>query len=285
MSQFFQAIFGGLALGALFSAVGIGYVVVHRVTHVVNLAQGVVTVLGGYVMSEILVSMSWPTAAVVSMLVAAVASVLVGVIVLSARKVFAYSPIIMTLGIAFAGQGLFVLGWGDSPRSYDPVSNHAFRVFGAFVLPQQILLLGIVIVLFLALQLFFSGTYLGKAMTAAAMNPRSAQLVGVSLFGAGLASFAVAGVVGGLSGAVAGALIPVTPEFHVEIAVAGFVVAVFGDLDSPSKTVLGGLILGIVTSFVSTYGYPKYERIVALASLLVLLFARTVWSRRGGALS
>lgn len=285
MSQFVQAVFSGLALGALYSAVGIGFVVIHRVTHVVNLAQGVITVLGAYMMSELLPSMSWAPAVILSGLAAAAASALVGVSVISARNAFAYSPIIMTLGIAFAGQGLFVLGWGDIPISYDPVSSTAYRWLGAFVLPQQLLLFCIVIALLVLLEAFFSTAYLGKALSAAAMNPRSAQLVGINLFGAGIAAFAVAGLIGGISGAVAGALTPVTPEFHIELAVAGFVAAVFGDLDRPIRTLVGGLLLGIVTSFAAAYGFPQYEQVVALSALLVLLFARTVWSRRGGVLS
>jgi branched-chain amino acid transport system permease protein len=285
MSQLWQAIFSGLALGALYSAVGIGFVVIHRVTHVVNLAQGVITVLGAYLMSELLPSMSWAPALILSGLAAAVAAALVGAAVLSARNAFAYSPIIMTLGIAFAGQGLFVLGWGEVPVSYSPISMHAYRWLGAFVLPQQVLLFGIVIVLLVLLQAFFSTAYLGKALSAAAMNPRSAQLAGVNLFGAGIAAFVVAGFIGGISGGVAGALTPVTPEFHIELAVAGFVAAVFGDLDRPIRTMVGGVLLGIVTSFAATYGFPKYQQVVALSALLVLLFARTVWARRGGVLS
>lgn len=285
MSQFMQAVFTGLALGALYSAVGIGFVIIHRVTRVVNLAQGVITALGGYVMSEFLPLLGWAGGVVASGAISALASSLIGAIVLSARNARDYSPIIMTLGIAFAGQGLFVLGWGDVPVSYDPVSSVALRWFGAFVLPQQLLLFCIVILLFLLMQLFFSGAYLGKALSAAAMNPRAAQLVGVNLFGAGVATFAVAGIAGGVSGAVAGALIPMTPEFHIELAVAGFVAAVFGDLDRPLRTLLGGIVLGLLTGFASTYGLPRYQQVVALGALLVLLFARTVWARRGGELS
>lgn len=285
MSQFLQAIFSGLAEGALFAAVGIGFVVIHRVTRVVNLAQGAVTILGAYLMSELLPSMPWAPALILSGIGAALASVLVGAGVLVGRQRFSYSPIIMTLGIAFAAQGLFVLGWGDVPVSYTPISTHAYHWLGTFVLPQQLLLFCIVIVLVALMQAFFSTAYLGKALSATAMNPRSAQLSGINLFRAGAVAFVVAGFIGGVSGGVSGALTPVTPEFHVELAVAGFVAAVFGDLDRPARTVVGGLLLGVVTSFVASYGFPDYEQVAALGALLVLLFVRTVWSRRRGALS
>lgn len=285
MSQFWEAIFTGLAIGALYAAVGIGFVVIHRVTHVVNLAQGAITVLGAYLMSELLPSMSWAPALILSGIGAALASVLVGAIVLSAKNKFSYSPIVMTLGIAFAAQGLFVLGWGDISVTYSSIAPTSYRWLGAFVLPQQILLFGIVLVLLILMQLFFANTYLGKALSASAMNPHSAQLSGINLFRAGIAAFAVAGLIGGISGGVSGALTPVTPELHVQLAVDGFAAAVIGDLDRPVRTALGALALGLLTSFPATYGLPNYEDIFALGGLIVVLFLRTVWAQREAVLS
>jgi len=285
VSQFLQGIFSGLGLGALYAAIGIGFVVIHRVTHVINLAQGAVAVLGAYVMSTAVQSLPWWIAVLLSAIAASIAAAAIGLLVLSARDTFEYAPIIMTLGIAFVAQALFILIWGDIPHSYPPVSSHAFKVLGAFVLPQQILLLAIIIALLIVLHGFFSTAYLGKALSAAAMNPRSAQLVGINLVRAGVVAFVVGGFIAGLSGAVFGALVPVTPESHIALAVAGFAAAVFGDLDSPLRTVAGGLGLGILTSFAATYGFPQYQEVVALGALVILLFTRTVWARRGGVLT
>lgn len=285
MSLFFQAIFSGLSIGALYAAVGIGFVVIHRVTGVVNIAQGATTAFGAYVMSVAVAHLPWIVAALVAGIVAAIGSALIGLIVLTARVKLQYSPIIMTLGIAFAAQGLFVVGWGDVPVSYDPLVHGALRWFGAFVLPQQVILFAIVIVLFILLQAFFSKAYLGRALSAAAMNERSAQLVGVNLLGAGVAVFVVAGVIGGIAGAVAGGQTAVIPDLHIELAIGGFVAAVFGDMDKPMKTLVGGMLLGVLIGFAASYGYALYQEVVALAALLVLLVIRTLWARRGGVLA
>lgn len=285
MTQLLQAVISGLALGALFAVIGIGFVVIHRVTHVVNLAQGGIAVLGAYVMSSVVNSVPWGVAVLVSAVAAALAAAVIGLLVVSAKTTFEHAPIIMTLGIAIASQGFFVLIWGDIPRTYEPISSEAYKVFGAFVLPQQLLLVGAVAVLLLLLQLFFSNAYLGKALTAAALNQRSAQLVGVNLLRAGTIAFAIAGLVAGLGGAIFGALVPVTPESHLPIAVAGFAAAVFGNFYSPAATVVGGVGLGQLTSFTATFGDPAYQDVVSLSALVLVLLVRTVWERRGGVLS
>ncbi len=285
MSAFVQAISSGLALGALYAVLGVSFVVIHRVTGVVNLTQGALAVLGAYVMSSVVGHLPWLVAVLVSAVASALTAAVIGFTVLSAKVRLEYSPIIMTLGLAIASQGVFVLVWGDIPRTYPPISRDAFQVLGAFVLPQQVLLLGTVILILVVLHLFFVSSYLGKALTAAALNPRSAQLVGVNLLRAGIVSFAIAGLVAGLAGSISGALVPVTPESHLALAVVGFAAGVCGNLHSPTGALLGGLGLGQLTSFVATYGLPQYQEVVALTALVLVLLVRTLLARRGGVLS
>jgi branched-chain amino acid transport system permease protein len=285
MSQLVQSVFSGLALGSLYAVIGIGFVVIHRVTGVLNLAQGALAVLGAYLMSDVVAPLGWAAALLASAAIVAVVSAVIGLSVISARQTREYSPIIMTLGIAFASQGVFVLIWGDLPHTYPPVSQHAWQIAGAFILPQQLLLFAATTVMLIGLQLFFSQAYLGKALTAAALNPRSAQLVGVDLIKMGTVAFAVAGFVAGAGGAIFGALVPVTPQSHLGLAVAGFAAAVLGNLYSPAATMAGGLLLGQLTSAAATYGLPEYQQVVALVALILVLLGRTVWLRRGGVLT
>lgn len=285
MSQLVQSVFSGLALGSLYAVIGIGFVVIHRVTGVLNLAQGALAVLGAYLMSDLVAPLGWAAALLASAAIVAVVSAVIGLSVISARQTREYSPIIMTLGIAFASQGVFVLIWGDLPHTYPPVSQHAWQIAGAFILPQQLLLFAATTVMLIGLQLFFSQAYLGKALTAAALNPRSAQLVGVDLIKMGTVAFAVAGFVAGAGGAIFGALVPVTPQSHLGLAVAGFAAAVLGNLYSPAATMAGGLLLGQLTSAAATYGLPEYQQVVALVALILVLLGRTVWLRRGGVLT
>jgi len=284
-SDLLQSLFTGLALGALYSIVGIGFVIIYRVTGVANLTQGALVVLGAYVMSTMLGFLPWVAAIVVSLVVTAIAAALVGLAVLTGRALSPHAPLIMTLGLAIASQGVFILIWGDLPVSYPALITDAIKVGGAFVLPQQLILLGVVVVLFILLHLFFSKSYLGKALTAAALNPHAAQLVGVELLKMGTIAFAVSGATAGLTGAIFGALVPVTPEAHIAIAIPGFAAAVIGKMQSPAITLVGGLVLGQVTSAVAVFGRPEYQQAAALAVLILVLLMRAALVRRGGELT
>jgi branched-chain amino acid transport system permease protein len=285
ISDLLQSLFTGLGLGALYSIVGIGFVIIYRVTGVANLTQGALVALGAYVMSSVAGFLPWGVAILVSLLVTAVAAALVGFAVLTGRALGPHAPLIMTLGLAIAFQGIFILVWGDLPVSYPALITKAFKVGGAFVLPQQLLLLGVVLVLFILLQVFFSKSYLGKALTAASLNPHAAQLVGVELLKMGTIAFAVSGAVAGLAGAIFGALVPMTPEAHIAIAIPGFAAAVIGNMHSPVGAMIGGLLLGQVTSAVAVFGLPEYQQAAALAVLILVLLVRAALVRRGGELA
>ncbi|GAA3752840.1 branched-chain amino acid ABC transporter permease [Microbacterium kribbense] len=285
ISDLLQSLFSGLALGALYSIVGIGFVIIYRVTGVANLTQGALVALGAYVMSSVAGLLPWALAVLVSLLVTAAAAAFVGLAVLTGRSLGAHAPLIMTLGLAIAFQGVFILIWGDLPVSYPPLISAAFRVGGAFILPQQVLLLAVVLVLFVLLQMFFSKSYLGKALTAASSNPHAAQLVGVELLKMGTIAFAVSGAVAGLTGAIFGALVPMTPEAHIAIAIPGFAAAIIGNMRSPVGAMIGGLVLGQVTSAVAVFGLPEYQQTAALAVLILVLLVRAALGRRGGELA
>lgn len=285
MSALVQGLFSGVALGAQFAIIGMGFVVIARVTRIVNLAQGSFAVLGAYLMSTMLVLLPWPLAMLVSAVLTGLIAAMAGSLVVTSKKHLEYAPVVLTLGLAIASEGIFIVVWGDLPRSYDPVSRDAIEVLGAHVLPQQLLLIAAVACLYLLLHLFFSRAYLGKALTAAALNQRSAQLVGINLTAIGVVAFGVAGGIAGLSGALYGGLVPVTPEAHLGLAVAGFAAAVAGHLHSLSGTLLGGLALGVLTSWAAAFGASEYQRVVALAALVAVLLGRTLWERRGGALA
>lgn len=285
MSALIQGLFSGLALGAQFAVIGMGFVVIARVTRIVNLAQGSFAVLGAYLMSSMLGPLPWPLAVIASAAIAGLLAAMVGAVVVTARTRYEYAPVILTLGLAIASEGIFVVVWGDLPRSYAPVSTDALSVLGAHVLPQQLVLAAAVLCLYVLLQLFFAKTYLGKALTAAALDQRAAQLVGINLTAIGVVAFGVSGCVVALSGALYGGLVPVTPETHLGLAVAGFAAAVAGHLRSLSATLVGGLALGVLTGWAAAFGASEYQRVVALAALVAVLFGRTLWERRGGALA
>ena len=118
MSTFLTFLASGLAVGASFALIGSGFVVVHRVTHIVNFTQGTLTVLGGLV-SYSLLSMAIPhgLGEIGAVLVSAAAGLLVGLVTLSRPGTPAFVALLITLGLSFLGTAIIILFWGQNPIS------------------------------------------------------------------------------------------------------------------------------------------------------------------------
>ena len=239
MSVLLQALVSGLAIGAVFAAVGLGFVLIYRVTNVINFAQGALVVLGGMFTAKLAASLAAPVAATAALLASAFAGALVGWFSLVGWAGHELAVVMVTLGLAVASEGIFIWLWGDIPVTYPPVGSTALDFFGAKVLPQQLLVIGVIAAVFAVLHLFFRFSYLGKALTAAALNPTAARVCGIDTTVMGVMAFAVSSLLSGLAGLLLVPLVPFTPHVHVSLAINGFAAAVVGRLTDPLRAILG----------------------------------------------
>lgn len=276
MSDFLSYLISGLAVGASFALIASGFVVVHRVTRVVNFTQGTVAVVGGLVASSLL-DMSLPhgAAEVLAILAAAAVGLVVGVIAIGKPGTATLTSLIITLGLGVGAYAVEILIWGQTPRSFRMLSG-AVTFAGARLQTQYFLIMGATAVTFAGLALFFSRTYLGKALTACSSNPYAARLIGVNVTRMGLLAFTLGGALGGLAGVLITPLQSVNYDSDVTLGVNGFAAAVVGGLMSPGLALAGGLLLGLAESFVGGYYDASYQTEVALLLMLGLM----VWRAR-----
>jgi branched-chain amino acid transport system permease protein len=130
-------------------------------------------------------------------------------------------------------------------------------------------------VAFAGLSLFFSRTYLGKALTASASNPFAARLVGIDVRRMGLVAFGLSGVLGGLAGVLVAPSNALSFYSDLPMALGGFAAAVFGGLVSPLRTLVGGLGLGVAGQLTAGYLNGSYQTEVALLLMMVIMIARS----------
>ena len=132
-----------------------------------------------------------------------------------------------------------------------------------------------VLVLMVALGRMFTRTDLGLKMRAAAFAPDTSRLLGVPVARMLNLSWALAAAVGALA-----ALLVVPTELGANphatdlIFVYAFTAAVVGGLDSPGGAVIGGLVVGLVLSYVSGYFNADISAIVILVLLAAVLLVR-----------
>ncbi|WEG08446.1 branched-chain amino acid ABC transporter permease [Microbacterium horticulturae] len=274
MQAFLTYVISGLALAGSFALIGSGMVVVYRVTHVLNFAQGMLAVFGAMISYSLLGGMlPHGVAELVAVIGCAVIGLAIGVIAIGKPGTPPMISLLITLGIGMIAQAVVVAIWGQDPVS-PPGIRGSIQVLGVNLATQRLLVFVVALVTFALLSLFFARTDIGKALTASAANPRAARLVGIHPLAMGLVAFAIAGALGGLAGVLVAPTTAVSVSSDLPLVLSGFAAAIFGGLRSPWMTFLGAVILGVVGQLVAAYGNGSYQTPVALLMMLVIMIVR-----------
>ncbi|MDB5932101.1 MAG: amino acid/amide transporter rane protein 1, family [Polaromonas sp.] len=180
--------------------------------------------------------------------------------------------LIVSVGVHFAMTGLGLLFFGAegfrNPAFWDlRLSLGALTLSG-----QAIIIIAISGALIVLLWLFFERSLYGKALRATAVNRLGARLMGISSQSAGQMTFAMAALIGALSGLLIGPTTTVFYDSGFLIGLKGFVAAVVGGLASYPGALVGALFVGIVEAFGSFWASAFKEVIVFTLILPVLLW-------------
>lgn len=273
MNELLIYLVSGLALAGSFALIGSGVVVVYRVTHVLNFAQGTFAVFGAllsYSLSRILPPLLGGALAVV--LCAAIGFV-VGLVAIGRRGTPPMISLLVTLGMSMVSAAVIVIVWGQNPVS-PPGLPGTLRFGGVEIEAQRVLVFVVALVTFAVLSLFFSRTDLGRGLSAAASNPLAARLVGIDARRMGLIAFALAGSLGGLAGVLIAPTTAVSVSSDLPLVLSGLAAAIFGGLRSPWLTFLGAVVLGVTGQLVAGYANGSYQTQIALVMMLAIMIVR-----------
>jgi branched-chain amino acid transport system permease protein len=279
MQQFLNVTLTGLGQGAVYAAFALALVLIWRSTRIVNFAQGAMAMFTTYLALVVIESGQsyW-----VGLAVALVAGLVLGAAIerLVIRPVEGgpeLNAVIVTLGLFVALQALAAILFGSTFQSFPaPFDLRGFTVGGVNIAftANSIYTIVAVVVVMLALVALFRFTDLGLKMRAAAFSQEVSRLLGVRVGRMLTLGWALAAVVGSLSGLLIAGGSLVFPGYMDSIIVYGFVAAVLGGLDSPGGAVVGGLTIGLLLSYVSGYVGSELVALAALAILVAVLLVR-----------
>lgn len=184
--------------------------------------------------------------------------------------------LIVSVGVHFAMTGLGLLFFGAEGFRNPAFWDARFALGAASLSGQAVIIVGVSAALMVLLWLFFERTLRGKALRATAVNRLGARLMGISTHAAGQWTFAMAALIGALSGLLIGPTTTVFYDSGFLIGVKGFVAAVIGGLASYPTAAVGAIFVGVVEAFGSFWASAFKEVIVFTLILPVLLWRSLV---------
>jgi branched-chain amino acid transport system permease protein len=275
-----QLIVNITVLAAIYALLACGYVLIYRVSRVLNMAHGEIAMLGAYLLyTTASLFVGNPLTAIA---VAVVMSLTVGVLVyvLLMRKMtgeMVLAAILTTIAIGILLRGLIVLIWSAAqqhPLEALHFSNPSLEVFGgARVSACAALMVVMTAVVYGGLFAFLRFGRWGVRMRAAGQNPLLAAQRGVNLN----AVYALAWGLSSLSGSIAGMLIALDSGLDQTMVVIGlkaFAPALVGGLDSLVGALVGSLIVGAAEVLLIYYVDPLLSDVVPFLVLIAMLIVR-----------
>jgi branched-chain amino acid transport system permease protein len=273
VTKFIDLTLSGISTGAIYAAVALALVLIWRATRIVNFAQGGMLMITTFIASSAINASGsyWLGFAVALASGLALGAVVERVLMRPVESAPPINAVILTLGLLILLQATAGMIWGNTPRSFPAAfSIRGYDIGGTRVLfsPNDTFTVLVVLGVALGLAVLFRSTSLGLRMRAAAFEPEVARLLGVRVGRMFTVGWALAALAGSLAGVLVAPQVFLGPNNFDPILIFAFTAAVLGGLDSPLGAVVGGLILGLVLSYVSGY---EGSALVTLASLVILV--------------
>jgi branched-chain amino acid transport system permease protein len=252
-----QIAFAGLALGARYALVALGFVIIYKATSVINFAQGGLLALGAYLTYALVNDASLPfwAGALCAVLAVAITGAIIERLVL--RRMVAqpvYAVIMITIGLLIIIDQVIAVAWGpDAKNLSNPWGVDTVDVGGVEMAVRDLWTIGLAGAVLAAFFAFFRFTDWGVAMRATAYDPEVALANGISARKVYALSWAISGGLAAIAGiTIAAQPAALAPQIGF-VALLAFPAMIVGGLDSPAGAVVGGVIIGWTQAFTAAY--------------------------------
>jgi branched-chain amino acid transport system permease protein/neutral amino acid transport system permease protein len=276
----YAAAFGfGLVSLAVIAVGAVGFTMQFGITNLINLAYGDIMITSAF-------AAYFLNHAGVNIWLALVAGAAIGAIFSFLLNRFVYGPfqrrgtpligmVIVSLAIGIMTSNLLLAFVGSDNVSYQQDPGSTVRVAGIILTTQQLLLIGLAVVLMLGIHALLRYTRLGKAMRATAANATLARNCGIPT---GRVIDAVWLITGALCG-MAGTIAAMNSDSFAVANGSGFLItilaaAVLGGAGQPYGAMLGAVIIGELTELSAAVISPEYKAVVAFSVLVVVMVLR-----------
>jgi branched-chain amino acid transport system permease protein len=274
-----QQAINGIVVGSLYVLVALGLTLIYGVLVQINFAHADIVTLGAFAAYGVthLLSGNYLAGIVAALVLGAALGWLVNVGIFAPLRERGSEllPLIATIGVSIMLQNGMLALLGPIPYAFDtPYSNQVLRFGGLFLTMQNVLIVLVSGISIGLLYGFMKFTFLGKALRAVAQDRETAGLMGINPNHLIMLTFVIASALAGLSGAMLGPVLVLTPFAGTSVIIKAFAIVIIGGFGNVEGTILAGLLVGLIESYTTQFLDPGLIDIVVFALLLLTLAVR-----------
>ena len=268
-----QASMDGILLGILFALIAYGMALQWGVMNIINIAQGELVIMGGYIAYFMYLSGIHPAFGVI---VSPIIMYCVGwgMYKLVINKVVdkdLFTSILATFGISILAQQLMNFAFGADVVVAQSNFGTTMLFNNMVTLPNAKIFSGAVCVISaIILVIYMRKSKLGRAIRATAQNARAAKILGVDTEKVYAATFGINAALCGIAGACIAITFTLHPYTGLPYTVRSFMIVIIAGLGNLPAVAISGMGLGVFEEW-SDYLLGTEFRIAAVFSLLVII--------------
>ena len=279
MTLFIETLLGGLLAGTMYSLVAIGFVLIFKASGVFNYSQGSLLLFSALTLVTFIeMGLSFWPAVSITLVIIVLLSILIERIVLrplASRNVM--TLFMATLGLSYVIEGAAQGLMGAEVRLLDiGIDDNAMFVGDILISQFDLVVACLAMILVVILVILFSKTRIGISLRAVADDAAAAQSIGININRIWQIVWAVAAIVGLISGMVWGARQGVAFSLSL-VVLKALPVLIIGGFTSITGAIVGGILIGASEALAETYLGPMvgggitpwFAYVVALAFLFI----------------
>lgn len=274
-----QLTVSGIVVGSTYALLGVSFGVIYATTKIFHLAHAVAyagAAYGAVWAAEDLGWGFWPALAV-----GLVAAVVLGVAIellfyrpMRRRNATLLTVFLVSLGISVAFPNLLQLVFGPANKTLPRPANPTYELGSVTISRTDLVTVVVCWVLVTAVALFLARTRFGRSVTAMRTNPLMAQAVGIDSRKVYTAVFVLGSGLVGVAGLLFASRGVATPTMGLQPVLTGFIAAFLGGIGSQWGAALGGLALGLISSWSALYLQVDYGPVVVFGAMFLVLLIR-----------
>ena len=274
-----QVLVFGLTLGALYAIIAIGLNLLWGTMRLLNICHGDIIMIGGYVTYWLLTlfGISPIISAVIAPICCAAIGLLIYKLLFSATlkktkslQSLEANSLLIFFGVLIIIENLALLIWGADLRGYSYLTNSVSILRIPLAMNRLVASL-IAVLVCLGFYLFLSRTLFGKAVQAIIQDKEATEIIGINTRKIYLFCFCAAFGMAGLAGALISMFYTITPFIGLSYSMMAFMVVIMGGLGNLLGSLIGGFIIGIITTAGVAASSPGYMFIIQYVLFIIII--------------